>query len=109
MLPNLLKVIHLNQKAMFIAIQHQIHDPNKFQQCAKEVFPLPDHLHVHHFFPSADMKKAVCLYEAPSIEELSTYLDKKLNTASTQQYFPVLTENAMGLPESVSEAVSTKP
>jgi hypothetical protein len=86
---------------MFIAIQHQIHDPEKFQECAKDVFPLPDDLHVHQFFPSPDLKSAVCLYEAPSVKVLSSYLDSKLSPASTQQYFPVLTEHAIGLPETV--------
>lgn len=84
---------------MFIVIQHQIHHPEKFQQCAKSVFPLPEELHVHQFLPAPDMKKAVCLYEAPSVERLSQYLDTKLNEASTQHYYPVLTEHAIGLPE----------
>jgi hypothetical protein len=84
---------------MFIVIQHKIHDPEKFQECAKAVFPLPKSLHVHHFFPSPDLSKAVCLYEASSIEELSSYLDAKLNAASTQHYYPVLTGHAIGLPE----------
>ncbi|MGF1636259.1 MAG: hypothetical protein ACFCUU_04245 [Cyclobacteriaceae bacterium] len=83
---------------MFIAIQHQIHDPEKFQECAKEVFPLPDNLHVHHFFPATDLSKAVCLYEAASVDELSKYLDAKLNKASKQNYFPILDEHAIGLP-----------
>ena len=87
---------------MFIAIEHTIHDPEKFQKCAEEVFPLPDDLHVHQFFPAKDMSRAVCLYEAPSIKRLSEYLDAKLNPASTQQYFPVLTEHAIGLPEGVN-------
>jgi hypothetical protein len=86
---------------MFIAIQHQIHDPKKFQKCADAVFPLPEHLHVHQFLPSADMKHAACLYEAPSIDQLSEYLDNKLGDASTQTYFAVLSEHAMGLPERV--------
>ena len=83
---------------MFIAIEHKIHDPEKFQKCAENVFPLPGDLHVHQFFPSADMKRAVCLYEAPSINRLSQYLDEKLNAASTQQYFQVNTEHSIGLP-----------
>jgi hypothetical protein len=86
---------------MFIVIQHKIHDPEKFQECAKEVFPLPDNLHVHHFFPSTDMSKAVCLYEADSVDKLSAYLDAKLNPASTQHYYPVRTGNSIGLPENV--------
>ncbi len=86
---------------MFISIQHSIRNPEKFQECVKEVFPLPDELHVHQFFPSPDLKTAVCLYEAPSVEVLSKYLDGKLSPASNQEYFPVLTEQAIGLPEKV--------
>jgi hypothetical protein len=87
---------------MFIAIEHKIHDPEKFQKCAEEVFPLPDDLHVHQFFTAIDMSRAVCLYEAPSIKRLSEYLDAKLNPASKQQYYPVLTEHAIGLPQGVA-------
>lgn len=83
---------------MYIVIQHEIRDPNLFQECAGEVFPLPEHLQLHHFLPFVNMKKAVCLYEAPSVKELSNYLDNKLNAASEQFYFPVLTEQARGLP-----------
>ncbi len=86
---------------MFIAIEHEIHDPEKFQKCAEEVFPLPDDLHVHQFFPAPDLSRAVCLYEAPSVNRLSSYIDTKLNEASVQRYFPVLTEQAIGLPETV--------
>ncbi len=84
---------------MFIAIEHEIHDPEKFRTCAEEVFPLPDELYVHQFYPASDMSKAVCLYEAPSIEVLSEYLDGKLGEASTQHYFQVLADHAIGLPE----------
>lgn len=83
---------------MFIAIEHDIHDPESFQKCAEEVFPLPDGLHVHQFFPAADMSRAACLYEAASIDQLSKYLDGTLGNASTQRYFPVNTEHAIGLP-----------
>jgi hypothetical protein len=83
---------------MFIAIEHDIHDPAKFQQCAERAFPLPDELHVHQFFPATDLSRAVCLYEAPSIERLRDHLDPILGEASTQHYFVVAEEPAMGLP-----------
>jgi hypothetical protein len=89
---------------MFIAIEHDIHDPEKFQECAEEVVPLPDEFHVHQFFPATDMSRAACLYEAPSIEELSQYLDGTLGESSTQRYFPLNTEHAIGLPESLKES-----
>lgn len=84
---------------MFIAIEHDIHDPEAFQARGETVFPLPEDLTVHHFLPSADLSRAWCLYEAPSIVRLQGYLDGKLGDASTQGYFPVHEEVAMGLPE----------
>jgi hypothetical protein len=83
---------------MFVAIVHEIHDPAKFQQRAEQVFPLPGELHVHHFLPSTDLSQAVCLYETPSVERLSDYLDAALGDSSTQRYFPVAGQHAMGLP-----------
>lgn len=83
---------------MFIAIVHDIHDPEGFQQCAEDVFPLPEGLHVHQFFPATDLDQAVCLYEAPSVEEVRDYLDPTLGDASTQRYFPVAEGHTIGLP-----------
>lgn len=88
---------------MFIAIKHVIHDAEKFQQCAEKVFPLPENFHVHQFLPATDLSLAVCLYEAPSIDQLSTYLDDKLGSSSTQQYFPVLGDHAIGLPDRITQ------
>jgi hypothetical protein len=87
---------------MFIAIEHDIHDPAKFQECAQQVFPLPDGLHVHHFLPAADLSRAACLYEAPNVERLRDYLDAALGDASTQRYFPVAEPHAIGLPPKVA-------
>ncbi len=86
---------------MFIAIEHDIHDPERFQQCAEQVFPLPEGLHVHQFLPATDLRRAACLYEAPSVERLQAYLDAALGSASTQRYFPVAEGNAIGLPDTV--------
>jgi hypothetical protein len=84
---------------MFIAIVHDIHDPDRFQERAKQVFPLPDALRVHHFLPASDLSEAVCLYEAPTIDAVRDYLDPALGDSSTQHYFPVAEQQAMGLPE----------
>lgn len=83
---------------MFIAIEHDIHDPEEFQVRGKRVFPLPEDLQVHHFLPAADLSRAWCLYEAPSIDRLRAYLDGELGGSSTQRYFPVAVKAAIGLP-----------
>lgn len=85
---------------MFIAIDHQIHDAEAFQERGQQVFPLPEGFHVHHFLLSADASRAHCLYEAPSVERVRSYLDGKLGDASTQGYFAVAEEAGIGLPES---------
>jgi hypothetical protein len=87
---------------MFIAIEHVIHDPASFQERGEQVFPLPDDLHVHQFLPAADLSRAACLYEAPSVDRLQGYLDAKLGDASTQRYFPVAEAGAIGLPGRVA-------
>ena len=84
---------------MFIAIVHEIHDPTKFQECAERVFPLPEGLRVHQFFPAPDLSRAACLYEATSINQLRDYIDGTLGDASTQRYFSVAEEHAIGLPQ----------
>lgn len=84
---------------MFIAIEHDIHDSQRFQACTEAVFPLPEDLHVHQFLPATDLSRAACLYEAPSVDRLREYLDEKLGEASTQRYFPVAETEAIGLPQ----------
>ena len=83
---------------MFVGIQHEIHDPSKFQQCAERAFPPPAGMQVHQFLPSADLSRAFCLYEAASIDDVRTFVDGALEDASTQHYFPVAEQQAVGLP-----------
>jgi hypothetical protein len=83
---------------MFIAIEHEIHDPRRFEECAGRVFPLPSGLHVHQFLPATDLRRAVCLYEAPDVDAVRSHLDPVLGDASTQRYFPIAEAQAIGLP-----------
>lgn len=84
---------------MFIVIEHEIHDVGKFQECAEGVFPLPESLRVHQFLPASDMSRAACLYETSSVPALRDYIENKLGDASTQRYFSVAENGAIGLPE----------
>ena len=83
---------------MFIAIEHEIHDPDAFSERVEEAFPLPDDLHVHNFLPASDLSRALCLYEAPSVERVKDFVERTLGDASTQRYYPVAEEVAIGLP-----------
>jgi hypothetical protein len=83
---------------MFITIEHDIHDPAKFQQRAEQAFPLPAGLEVHMFLPAEDLSRATCLYEAPSLDRVRDFVDGLLGDSSTQRYVPIAEAHAMGLP-----------
>jgi hypothetical protein len=83
---------------MFVLINHDIHDPATFQQCAAAAMPPPDGLDVHRFLASRDFHAATCLYEAASVDEVRAFVDGARGTSSTQRYTPVAEEHAMGLP-----------
>ena len=85
---------------MFVAIYHEIHDRDLFKTKVNQMAPPPDSLRRHQFFTATDLTKAACLWEAPSIDELRSYIDPSLEPASTQTYFAVYEERAVGLPAS---------
>jgi hypothetical protein len=83
---------------MFVTIEHDIHDPAEFQARAERAMPPPDGLHVHQFLPASDLSHATCLYEADSLEAVRDFVDGALGPSSTQRYFAVAEDHAMGLP-----------
>lgn len=85
---------------MFIAIYHDIHDPDAFKQKVNSMAPPPEQLRRHQFLAATDLSRAACLWEGPSIDPLRDYIDGSLEPASTQTYFAINEERAVGLPAS---------
>lgn len=85
---------------MFVGIYHEIHDRDLFKEKVNQMAPPPENLRRHQFFTATDLTRAACLWEAPSVDELRGYIDPALEPASTQTYFAVYAERAVGLPES---------
>lgn len=85
---------------MYVYVQHQVHDRDLFKEKVNQMAPPPDGLARHQFFTATDLAAAACLWEAPSIDDLRDYIDPSLEPASTQTYFQVYEERAVGLPES---------
>jgi hypothetical protein len=86
------------ENPMYVTILHEIHDPAAFGARAESAFPPPAGLHVHQFVPADDMSRAVCLYEADSLDHVREFVDGVLGDSSTQKYFAVAETQAMGLP-----------
>lgn len=62
--------------------------------------PPPDSLRRHQFLAATDLTQGACLWEGPSVEELAAYIDGSLEPASTQTYFAINEQRAVGLPAS---------
>jgi hypothetical protein len=91
--------IEQNGEAMFIVITHEIHDQAHFKEKVNQMAPPPEGLRRHQFFTATDLRRAACLWEAPSVDPLRAYIDGSLEPASTQTYFAVNEGRAVGLPE----------
>jgi len=80
---------------MFVQVVHNITDKNLWAQGAAdfEKRQLPDEFTVHCSATSADHTKAFCLWEAPSIEALSSILDGATAGAAQNTYYGI-DENA---------------
>ena len=84
-----------------IVAQHQIKDTDRFFGLTEEVTDTPDGLRVLQFCPSADGTRAVCLWEAGSLEALQEYLDAVPggDEITENSYYVVDEEKAFELPE----------
>ena len=90
---------------MYILVQHAVSDPVAVWQRAQEAVPtIPASFKLHHSFPSPDGRKAVCIWEAASIESLKTFLDPMMGPGAQNQYVEVVNKEGIALPTEVIKA-----
>ena len=84
---------------MYIIVNHFIKAPQNFWALVREKSSdIPSHLIFHSVFPSKDLMKAVCVWEAEDIGAVKEYLDETFGDFSRNDYFEVNTGASMGLP-----------
>ena len=90
---------------MYILVQHSVSDPATVWPRAQKAVPdIPQQFKLHHSFPTADGRKAVCIWEASSIEALQPFLDKMLGPDAHNQYAEVVNKEGIALPTAVMNA-----
>jgi hypothetical protein len=87
---------------MYIVVQHQVSDPSGFWAGAQEgLGSLPSNVKLHQSFPSPDGSRAVCVWEAESIDGLRAFLDTA--TAGAQnEYFEVVNKDGIAMPTAMT-------
>jgi hypothetical protein len=89
---------------MHIVIYHQINDQAKWDRGVKNIMSmieqqrLPAGIKPLQYLPSADSRKAVCLWEAGSLKALQEFTERETGGARND-YFEVKAEAAIGLPK----------
>jgi hypothetical protein len=85
---------------MYITAIHEISDPGKFWKVARSatVEGFPAGITLHNTFPNATGTRAVCLWQADTVDAVRDLVDSAVGQYSTNEYFEVNADNAMGLP-----------
>ncbi|HEY8164020.1 MAG TPA: hypothetical protein VIF83_00565 [Gemmatimonadaceae bacterium] len=87
---------------MYVAVQHQISDPEAFWGHAKEMVPnLPGHVKLHQCFPTEDGSRGICIWEGESVDSVRTFLDGEMAEWSNNDYFEVENKESIALPTGV--------
>jgi hypothetical protein len=98
---------------MYVGIHHTIADPKKWEEATSKIGPmveegrLPKGLRAVFYLPSTDGRRADCVWEADSVENLKRFLDPLTVAAARNEYFQIDVEHAFGLPVSKAEGVAT--
>jgi hypothetical protein len=90
---------------MFIVVQHSISDPSVFWNSA-DPNSLPQDVKLHHTFPTADGTRAVCLWEADSIEAVRNVLEPMSQGVSRNEYYQVENREGLARPSQISQTAA---
>lgn len=82
---------------MYAIAIHTISDPEKFWAGVQDL-EVPKALTLHSTIGKQDGTKAVCLWEADSVESIREFVEPATEGISTNEYFEANEEYSMGLP-----------
>ena len=84
------------EAAMYVAVIHDIRDPEKFWAAADSSV-LPQDVALHNVLPNTNGTRCVCVWQADSVETVTDLVDSTVGEWSSNEFFEV-GENARGLP-----------
>ena len=90
---------------MYVVVQHTISDPAVFWNSA-DPNNLPPDIKLHHTFPTADGTRAVCIWEAESVDAVREFLEPLLGRASRNEYFAVENREGVVRPSQVPQTAA---
>lgn len=86
---------------MYVLIQHTISDPGTFWNAGDPTTLSPD-IKLHHTFPTPDGTRAVCIWEADSVDAVRSVLEPVIGQVSRNEYFTVENREGFARPTRVA-------
>lgn len=80
----------------YVVAIHDISDPDRFWSSA-DASKLPQGVALHATYPRADGSRAVCLWEADSVDTVRKLVDEVTGDASRNEFFEADPEHAGAL------------
>ena len=90
---------------MYVVVQHTISEPAVFWNSA-DPNALPPEIKLHHTFPATDGSRAVCLWEAASVDAVREFLEPRLGRVSRNEYFAVENREGIARPSQVPQTAA---
>jgi hypothetical protein len=82
---------------MFVVVEHTITNPGVFFGLVSRADEAPPGIKALQFFPSVSKDRAVCLWEADSVDAVKGFLEPLSAQSSRNTYYAVDSTKAMGL------------
>jgi hypothetical protein len=90
---------------MYVLVQHTISDPSAFWNAADPNTISPK-IKLHHTFPTADGTRAVCIWEAESVDTVRNALEPLIGKISRNEYFTVENREGFARPSRVPQTAA---
>jgi len=88
---------NLKEATMFVVVEHTITNPDAFFSLAARVGEAPSGIKALQFFPSVSKDRAVCVWQANSVDALRSFLEPLSAQSSRNTYYEVDGTKAIGL------------
>ena len=90
---------------MYVVVQHTISDPAAFWNAADPRTLSPE-VKLHHTFPTPDGTRAVCIWEAQTVDAVRNLLEPLVGRVSRNEYFPVENREGFAKPSRVPQTAA---
>jgi hypothetical protein len=90
---------------MYVLVQHTVSDTAKFWNTV-DPNSIPPGIKLHHTFPSPDGARAVCIWEAESVDAIRNELERLIGKFSRNEYYAVENREGVARPSRVPQTVA---